>query len=128
MPVGSAWCEAAFSVAGDDSQELITEDRKMATVTVDAWSTAGHLLGGRQGERRTLSVDIDDSATLAKLLERLADEYSRFEEVMYKPGTRVPSEYLAIVVNDRLPELLDGYETRLNDGDTILIVQAYQGG
>ena len=100
----------------------------MATVTVDAWSTAGHLIGGGRGERRTLSVDIDGGETLAELLEQLADEYSRFEGVMYKPGTREPSGYLAIVVNDRLPELQDGYETRLNDGDKILIVQAYQGG
>ena len=100
----------------------------MATVTVDAWSSASHLVGGRRGERRTLSMDVDDGETLAELLEQLADEYSRFENVMYKPGTREPSDYLAIVVNDRLPELLDGYETRLNDGDRILIVQAYQGG
>jgi molybdopterin converting factor small subunit len=100
----------------------------MATVTVDAWSTVGHLVGGDRGERRTLSMYVDDGETLAELLEKLADEYTEFERVMYKPGTREPSEYLAIVVNDRLPELLDGYQTRLDDGDKILIVQAYQGG
>ncbi len=100
----------------------------MATITVDAWSTVGHLVGGSRGERRTLPLNVDDGETLAGLLEKLADEYSRFERVMYRPGTREPSEYLAIVVNDRLPELLDGYQTRLNDGDRVLIVQAYQGG
>lgn len=100
----------------------------MATVTVDAWSTVGHLVGGGRGERRTLSVEFEDGGTLAELLNQLADEYSQFERVMYKSGTREPSNYLAIVINDRLPELLDGYETRLKDGDRILIVQAFQGG
>jgi len=48
--------------------------------------------------------------------------------VMYKPNTSEPSGRVSVVINDRLPELLEGYETRLHDGDRIIIVQAYTGG
>ena len=47
---------------------------------------------------------------------------------MYKPDTNEPSGRVSVVINDRLPELLEGYETRLGEGDRIIVVQAYMGG
>lgn len=39
-----------------------------------------------------------------------------------------PSDQVSVVVNNRLPELLDGFATRLHDGDRVILVQAYAGG
>lgn len=47
---------------------------------------------------------------------------------MYKPNTSEPSGQVSVVVNGRLPELLDGYQTKLHDKDRVILVQAYAGG
>ena len=86
------------------------------------------LFGAEKARRHTFDAAIEEEATLESLLVRLAEEYPRFGEVMFKPDSRDPSEQVSVVVNDRLPELLDGYETRLRDKDRVILVQAYAGG
>lgn len=100
----------------------------MPRMTVEVWSSLSHLFGAERARRRSLQVEVEEGTTLAGLLRKLAQENPRFAEVMYKPDTSEPSGQVSVVVNDRLPELLDGYETRLHDGDRIILVQAYAGG
>ena len=97
-------------------------------VTVEVWSSLSHLFGSGAPRRRFLEVPVEDGTTLAGLLQVLGQENPRFAERMYKPDTNEPSGRVSVVVNDRLPELLDGYDTRLNDGDRVILVQAYTGG
>lgn len=100
----------------------------MPRMTVEVWSSLSHLFGAERARRRSLQVEVEEGTTLEGLLRKLAQENPRFAEVMYKPDTSEPSGQVSVVVNDRLPELLDGYETRLRDGDRIILVQAYAGG
>jgi len=100
----------------------------MPEVTVEVWSSLSHLFGAERARRLSLEMEVEEGTTLEGLLKTVADENPRFAEVMYKPGTSEPSGQVSVVVNDRLPELLDGYETRLHDGDRIILVQAYAGG
>ena len=97
-------------------------------VTVEVWSSVSHLFGAEAPKRLSLEVAIEDGTTVAVLLWRLGQEYPRFAGTMYKPDTNQPSGRVSVVINDRLPELLEGYETRLHEGDRIIIVQAYTGG
>jgi len=100
----------------------------MPKVTIEVWSSLSHLFGLDRRTRHVLDMEIDEGTTLAGVLEKLADENPRFAEVMYKPNSNEPSGHVSVVVNERLPELLDGYETKLNEGDRIILVQAYAGG
>jgi len=97
-------------------------------ITVEVWSSLSHLFGSEAPKRRSLEVPVEEGATVADLLWKLGRDYPRFADVMYKPNTSEPSGRVSVVINDRLPELLEGYETRLHDGDRIIIVQAYTGG
>lgn len=100
----------------------------MSKVTVEVWSSLSHLFGTERPRRHSFDVEIEEGTTLATLLRRVADENSRFAEAMYKPNTSEPSGQVSVVVNGRLPELLDGYQTKLHDKDRVILVQAYAGG
>lgn len=100
----------------------------MPKVTVEVWSSLSHLFGAERARSLSLEVEVEEGTTLEGLLKKVADGNPRFAKVMYKPNTREPSGQVSVVVNDRLPELLDGYETRLRDKDRIILVQAYAGG
>ena len=100
----------------------------MAKITVEVWSSLSHLFGEERPRRRILQVDVEDGIPLERLLGRLAEEYPAFAEFMYKPDTAEPNGRVSVIVNGRLPELLDGYKTQLCDNDRIVLVQAYEGG
>jgi hypothetical protein len=61
-------------------------------------------------------------------LRKLAADNPRFGRVAYDPRTNEPSRQVLVLLNDRLPELLNGYDTQLHEGDRITLVQAYAGG
>lgn len=73
-------------------------------------------------------MNIESGKTVADVLEMLASDNPRFAETMYKPGGKDPSGFVTVIINERLPELLDGYETKVQEGDRIILVQAYSGG
>ncbi len=100
----------------------------MPRVTVEVWSYLSQLFVAGRTTRHCLEVEIEDGATLAGLVRRLADENPGFAQVMYRPDTYEPSGRVAAVVNGRLAELLDNYETKLYDRDRVILVQAYAGG
>ena len=98
----------------------------MGKVTAEVWSSLSHLLGAGRPRRCSFGVE-KEGTTLAALLRRVAGGNSRFAEAMYKPNTSELSGQVSVVVNGRLPELLDGYQTKLHDKDRIILVQAYAG-
>jgi molybdopterin converting factor small subunit len=100
----------------------------MPTITIEIWSSLSHLFELKKRRRHFMDMEIDAGTTLAGVLEKIAEGYPRFAKVMYKPDSGKPSGAISVVVNERLPELLDGYETKLDEGDRIVLVQAYSGG
>ena len=99
-----------------------------AKVTVEIWSSLSDLFGEETPRRRSREVPIEEGMTVGALLWRLGEENPRFAKRMYRPDSGEPSGSVSVVINDRLPELLDGFETRLSNGDRIVLVQAYTGG
>jgi molybdopterin converting factor small subunit len=99
----------------------------MPRVSVRIWASLGGLFGQQTTSKRVLEVEVGDGSTLLDLLRSLGDAYPRFGGVMFDPSGE-PSDQISVVLNDRLPELLDGLGTALHDGDRVILVQAYAGG
>ena len=99
----------------------------MAKVSVRVWPTLTALFGAETIRSRALEVEVADGETLLDLLRHLAAAHPAFGAVMFT-ADGAPTEQVSVVVNDRLPELLDGLATRLRDGDRVMLVQAYAGG
>jgi molybdopterin converting factor small subunit len=97
-------------------------------VTVEALPWLGEAFGGTRSARHTFEVEVEEGATLATLLHKLASEHASFKRVVYEPRTGDFSERILVALNDHLPELLEGYETPLHPGDRVTLMQAYAGG
>jgi len=100
----------------------------MPTITIEVWSSLSHLFEFETRKRYSWDMEVDAGTTLAAVLEALARDNPRFDKTMYKPESKVPSGAVTVVINERLPELLDGYETEMSEGDRVTLVQAYAGG
>lgn len=99
----------------------------MAAVSVRVWPSLTALFGAETIRSRALEVEVADGATLLDLVQRLAAAHPAFGALMFD-AEGAPTDQVSIVLNDRLPELLDGLATRLRDGDRVILVQAYAGG
>ena len=91
------------------------------------WPSLSGLFGPQTTRTHSLDVEVADDSTLLDLLHSLAATYPRFGAVMFSSRGE-PADQVSVVLNDRLPELLDGLATRLRDGDRVVLVQAYAGG
>jgi molybdopterin converting factor small subunit len=100
----------------------------MARVNVRIWASLSQLFAEEQVMPRFLDVEIEEGVSLEAFLRKLGADYPRFGAVMFEPSTGEPSDQVSVLVNDRLPDLLDGFQTRLRDADRVSLVQAYAGG
>lgn len=91
------------------------------------WPTLTALFGPQSTRSRAIEVEVADGATLLDLLRSLGTAHPAFGAVMFG-ADGAASDQVSVVLNDRLPELLDGLATRLRDGDRVTLVQAYAGG
>lgn len=66
--------------------------------------------------------------SIGELLENILKEHEELEEEIFKSETRELKDFITILVNGERIELLDGMETKLNDGDRIVILPPAAGG
>jgi molybdopterin synthase sulfur carrier subunit len=68
--------------------------------------------------------ELEEGATVGKLLEKLAAEYPKLKQILEDETGARPT----VLVNGRSIEFLRGEETALNDGDTVAIIPPAGGG
>jgi molybdopterin converting factor small subunit len=69
-----------------------------------------------------------EDGTVRNLLSRLAVKYPRFNELFFDTASRKLNGRLTIFCNSQRLELLNGLETKLNDGDVITLMPPIEGG
>ena len=82
-------------------------------------------LGVEQGE----SVELKDDALVRDLLFLLAEKYGEpFQKAVYEPkGVDLKPHYI-VSVNGLLLNQLNGIETKLKDGDHVVLMPVVTGG
>lgn len=86
------------------------------------------LLKAQGSDWLILEPEIGEGATLGGLLTELTSSDTDFRKVVFNPEAGTVSDQLVVILNDSLLPESDVTETRLNDGDSIILLPVYAGG
>ena len=76
---------------------------------------------------KQLEVDIPDDTNIRKLIELLRDEHIKRDRELFATGSKIRPGVL-ILVNDVDFEVLESYDYKLKQNDTVLFVSTLHGG
>jgi molybdopterin synthase sulfur carrier subunit len=92
-------------------------------VTVKYFTTLREITDKREEE-----IKFSSDLTVGELLERLSKKHGRrFMDYVYDKGGNVQS-YLQFLVNGRSVTTLEGFKTKLKEGDRVAIIPPVGGG
>jgi molybdopterin synthase sulfur carrier subunit len=94
-------------------------------VTVDYLGSIKQTLGLKQAEQ----VELEENASVIDLLSLLAQKYGEpFKKAVYEPKGLDLKPHHILSVNGLLLNQLNGIETKLKDGDHIILMPVVTGG
>jgi MoaD family protein len=76
--------------------------------------------------RKQLTLDFDGK-TMRDLLFHLVEKYPKMHDDLITKNNEI-TDYVSVFVNDKPLSVLDGENTKLNDGDELLIFVPISGG
>ncbi|MGQ9460794.1 MAG: MoaD/ThiS family protein [Candidatus Bathyarchaeaceae archaeon] len=86
------------------------------------------VLRGLSGEG-LVSVESEEPTTVRKVIQKLTEAFSpEFKRVLIDPELEDPRPNALILVNEKEISVLQGLETKVNDGDEIVLVPVSHGG
>ena len=75
-----------------------------------------------------LKKEIGEKATVGKLLAELALDNPEFRRTVFDPDTGKSSGQVMVFLNKSILQYSDITETKLNDGDSVMLLPVYLGG
>lgn len=73
--------------------------------------------------------ELEEGASLSVVLDRISRLYGRpFEKEFYEPGLKDVKMGFVVTVNGVLIGQLHGLDTRLNEGDNVVLMSLMSGG
>jgi len=82
----------------------------------------------RMAEEGKTNISLSEKKSVLDLIAILVERYGdNFKEFMLSPENRL-QKYVVVLVNGRGVGILNGLETMLHEGDSILIMPAVGGG
>jgi molybdopterin converting factor small subunit len=80
-------------------------------------------------EKKDLSIELEGDTDVNDLVKRLAETFKdKFSRRLIDPELGDPRVNSIILVNGRDTGVLDGIQTKLNDGDLVTILSVSHGG
>ena len=108
-----------------ENGQPVTDDQ---TIKLEYYSWLATELKGVGEQGTTVELAIGGDGTVRSLLERLAGENPKFEELVYDRGADRVKEYATLILNGRTIELAGGLSARLQPGDHLLLLPGFSGG
>ena len=79
--------------------------------------------------KRVEDFELSDGASLQELLGKLSDYYgASFRKEVFEPGLKDMKTGFVVTVNGVLMGQLDGVETKLRNGDHVILMSLMSGG
>ncbi|NVM31369.1 MAG: MoaD family protein [Candidatus Helarchaeota archaeon] len=93
----------------------------MSSVTLKLLALFHHQVGLRE-------VSYEGN-TVGDVISKFIDEYrDKLDKVLYNPESKTLQKYILVLLNGRNIVFLDGFDTKLEDGDVIAISPPIAGG
>lgn len=100
----------------------------MAKVKIEVFPWLSGTFGSRRSDRLVLEEEVGDGTTMGLLLRKLAADHKEFGDITFDQDTQDLSGHISVILNGRLLELAGGLEASLKDGDSLLLLPAFDGG
>ncbi len=100
----------------------------MGKVRLEIPHSLAGMLNVKGSEWLILDKEIGEGATIGDLLTDLTSSYTDFHKVVFNPDTRKVGGRVLVILNDSLLQVTDVTETKLNDGDRVMLLPVYDGG
>ncbi len=100
----------------------------MGRVRLKLPSWIATMLDEKASDWLTLEKEIEEDATISDLLTSLVATYPGFRQAVFNPDTGHLNDQINVVLNDKLLTFQEVTQTKLRDGDTIVLVPIYYGG
>ena len=78
--------------------------------------------------RLILKKEIGEKATVGNLLAELALDNPEFRRTVFDPDTGKSSGQVMVFLNKSILQYSDIADTKLNDGDSVMLLPVYLGG
>ncbi len=92
-------------------------------LTVKFIGALRHLSGKTQ-----LTLNFQDGASIKTVIDRIGEEIPQLKRTFYEQELNNARSNSLILVNGREISVLQGYETKLSEGDEIVFVPVVHGG
>ena len=74
-------------------------------------------------------VELEDASTLSDLLGKITKNFGKpFNSEVYDPNKREVKTLFTVMVNGVIMGQLDGVDTKLKDGDNVIVMPLMTGG
>lgn len=100
----------------------------MAKVRVRLPSWIARMLDAKASGWLTLEKETGEGATVNDLLMGLVSSYPGFREAVFNPDTGGLNDQISVILNNKLLNFTEVSQTKLADGDTIVLLPLYYGG
>jgi len=80
------------------------------------------------GESTVMDVPLTGDHTVRSVLAYLASQSEAFSRLVYDTEGDHIRDYVALIVNGRMVELIGGLDARLRAGDRLLLIPGFSGG
>ena len=100
----------------------------MAKVKLHVISFLSLAFAAKEVNRIDTELEVKAGETVRALFDRLAAGNPVFAEYVFDRDSQDLTGRVSVFFNDRVLELVQGLDTKMRDGDTILLVPAYAGG
>ncbi|MFC2071952.1 MoaD/ThiS family protein [Chloroflexota bacterium] len=100
----------------------------MGKVQLKISPSFSNILDAQSSDWLTVEKEVGEGATIRDLLADLVSNYDGFREVAFNPDVGEVSDEFIVLLNDNLMQDSDITETKLNDGDSIMLLDVVVGG
>jgi len=100
----------------------------MARIRLEVLLGLSEAFGGKELGPIIFDKETEEGTTVGDVIRKLAAEHQAFSKIIFDTKSDKLSSQVAIVLNDRLLEALNGLDTNIKDGDIIRLFPVVAGG